>query len=123
MNDLFVIPLDQAFLGDLRVRRGLLQEDLAKRLGVSVQLVGLIERGQGSLREELAERWAEALSHDLPFRDDKRRTILSPPTRCVPPMSEPAIGRRTSDPDTGARVTPPNQTAFVISLCPPRTGR
>ncbi|NKR30206.1 helix-turn-helix domain-containing protein [Rhodococcus hoagii] len=73
MNDLFVIPLDQAFLGDLRVRRGLLQEDLAKRLGVSVQLVGLIERGQGSLREELAERWAEALSHDLPFRDDKRR--------------------------------------------------
>ncbi|NKS56569.1 helix-turn-helix domain-containing protein [Rhodococcus hoagii] len=73
MDDLFVIPLDQVFLGDLRVRRGLLQEDLAARIGVSEQLVGLIERGQGALRDELADRWAEALSYDLPFREERRR--------------------------------------------------
>ncbi|NKR53076.1 helix-turn-helix domain-containing protein [Rhodococcus hoagii] len=73
MDDLFVIPLDQAYLGDLRVRRGFLQKDLAERLGVSEQLVGSIERGQGGLSDELAERWAEALSHDLPFRDERRR--------------------------------------------------
>jgi transcriptional regulator with XRE-family HTH domain len=65
ITDLVSIDLDTAFLGDLRVSRGLLQSELALRMEVSTQLVGLLERGQGTLTPAIAEKWSRALDYPL----------------------------------------------------------
>lgn len=65
MSDLVVVDLRASFLGDLRVTRGLIQAELAQRMGVSTQLVGLLERGQGALTTEMSFKFSEALEYSL----------------------------------------------------------
>lgn len=63
ITDLVVVDMAMAFLGDLRVSRGLIQSALAQKMGVSTQLVGLLERGQGALTPEMATKFAVALGY------------------------------------------------------------
>lgn len=65
MTDLVVIAVDATYLGDLRVFRGLLQADLGRKLGISTQLVGSLERGQSTLSPDMAQRWSDALNFPL----------------------------------------------------------
>lgn len=55
------IPPDERTLVDLRVLAGLTQPQLAARIGVSTQMLGMIERAERALDDERAA----ALAHEL----------------------------------------------------------
>ncbi|KZM71610.1 hypothetical protein AWN90_02480 [Nocardia terpenica] len=55
------IPLGERTLVDLRVMAGLTQPQLAMRIGLSTQMLGMIERAERALDDERAT----ALAHEL----------------------------------------------------------
>jgi transcriptional regulator with XRE-family HTH domain len=84
ITDLVTVELAQAFLGDLRISRGLLQSELAQRMTVSTQLVGLLERGQGTLTPEVADKWSAALDYPLRQINDAYDRVRNRPAYTKP---------------------------------------
>ncbi|MFC8181545.1 helix-turn-helix domain-containing protein [Rhodococcus sp. NPDC057297] len=62
ISDVVVVEREKEHLGDLRVMRGLTQGELAKRVGVSPQHIGALERGHVALSDGLAKRLAGELA-------------------------------------------------------------
>lgn len=62
MTQVVVIPDDQLFPGDLRVRSGLTQPQLGKAAGLSTTLISAIEHGEVQLAPATADALAQALN-------------------------------------------------------------
>lgn len=61
MERVIAVPADDRELADWRALRGMIQPDLASRIGVSTTTLSTLERGASGLTDEMTERLASEL--------------------------------------------------------------
>ena len=102
-----------------RRRAGLTQEELARRAGLSVDAIGLLERGaRRRPQRHTLDRLAGALALSAAERErleTAARPEQRPPARGLPPMPTPFVGRE----DDVAAVTALLGTARLVTLLGP----